>query len=308
MNSKTLNYKISVIMPVYNGANTLAETLDSLLDQTCQDFELIACIDGSKDDSLKILQSYQNKFKSLHILENPQNMGLGRTMNRLVFHAQGDYIAVAEQDDFYYPHRLELQKKVLDSQYEVGLVSGIAEFWDGEHVTFKFPGLLVDGKSYPKGKEMFLMNYRDQLKVVNSCMMFRKALHVNNGLYFSMHYPNIPIDWAYVLRFSLISEIQGIPKELVRLDRSHDRTSITTYKYIRFKAARELIRSFAYEYPHIITKEDHRYALCTQFIIEINQHLGLTFIMYSLFYILRYPLEHRFKANLFKRIKKKFRL
>ncbi|HCY82984.1 MAG TPA: hypothetical protein DHV22_16000, partial [Xanthomarina gelatinilytica] len=145
--------QVSVILPIFNGAKTLANTLDSLLMQNYKEFELIACIDGSTDDSENILKQYTEKFKKLTILKNSVNRGLGPTMNRLIYHASGTYIAVAEQDDYYYPERLQLQVEVLDKDPSVGLVSGIAEFSGGERIHGKFPGILVHGRQYPEGKE-----------------------------------------------------------------------------------------------------------------------------------------------------------
>lgn len=298
--------RVSVILPIYNGEKTLEVVLQSLLSQTYQNFEVIACLDGSTDRSDKILGHYKSKFTNLKILENRKNRGLGPTMNRLVSEAKGVFVAVAEQDDYYYPYRLEKQVDVLESNEEVGLVSGIAEFWDGEKVTFQFPGLLVHGKQYPLGRDMFLLNYREQIKVVNSCMMFRKSIHINNGLYFSMHYPNIPIDWAYILRFSLISQIYGIHKVLVRLDRRKERKSVTSNKAKRFLASRELIRSFAYEYPEVIGKKDFNYAKRTQLNLEYSQYSGFKFVFAYLFLIFRFPMEIRFRKQLIKRLKRKF--
>src|SRR5690606_23398172 len=159
----------------------------------------------------------------LIILKNSINRGLGPTMNRLVQQAKGEYVAIAEQDDYYYPERLERQIAVLDHDDCIGLVSGIAEFWNGQRVTGHFPGMLFKGQSYPEGVDMFLLNYRNHLKVVNSCIMFRKAVHIDNGLYFTQHYPSVSVDWAYILRFSLVSKIHGLHHILVRLDRRGNR-------------------------------------------------------------------------------------
>jgi glycosyltransferase involved in cell wall biosynthesis len=222
--------KLSVILPIYNGEKTLKNTLQSLVNQTFKEFELVVCIDGSKDTSLEIVKSFSVNFSKLKILINEENLGLGPTMNKLVANATGQLIAVAEQDDFYYEYRLEEQVSIFDKMPQIGMVSGIADFYNGEKINFRFPGILVSEKQYPKGKEMFLLNYKNQVKVANSCMMFRKEVHVNNGLYFSKHYPNVGIDWSYVLRFSLVSEIYGIPKSLVLLDRRNDRNSITANK------------------------------------------------------------------------------
>jgi|SRR5690554_2975180 len=298
--------KVSVILPIYNGEKTLKETLDSLTNQTFQDFELVACIDGTNDDSENILKSYKERFAKLSILRNERNLGLGPTMNKLISNSEGDYIAVSEQDDYYYPNRLQLQVNILNRNKDIGLVSGIAEFWNGEKVTSKFPGILVHKGQYPEREEMFLLNYRNQIKVVNSCMMFRKSVHIDNGLYFTKHHPSISVDWTYVLRFSLISKIYGIHDVLVRLDRRPNRTSVTTFQDRKFAATRELLRSFAYEYPEIISKKDYKYALRTQISMEVNHLSGISFILSSLKNIIIFPRDERFRASFIKRIKRKF--
>lgn len=294
--------KLSVILPIYNGEKTLASTLESLVNQTFKDFELIACIDGTKDGSLEILLQYKDRFQKMLILENSVNLGLGATMNRLVGYTSGKYIAVAEQDDFYYPERLALQVDVLDNNLSVGLVSGIADFWNGQKISFRFPGILIKGKQYPKGKEMFLFNYRNQTKVVNTCMMFRKSVHVDNGLYFSKHYPNVPVDLAYFLRFSLVSDIHGINKSLVLLDRRKTRESVTALgKTKQYLASLELLRSFRYEYPQIVTKKDYRYAKTTLHIMKIEGCKWYeAFVMFLKFFF-QNPFDSRWKRVIYKR-------
>ncbi len=298
--------KVSVILPIYNGEKTLKATLESLATQTFKDIELVACIDGTSDNSEKILKTYQASFQNMLILKNEKNLGLGPTMNRLVANTQGEYIALAEQDDYYYPNRLQLQVDLLDSKSDVGLVSGIAKFWDGEKVSSKFPGMLVAGKQYPEGKEMFLLNYRNQIKVVNSCIMFRKYVHIDNGLYFTKHYPSISVDWTYILRFSLVSKIYGLHEVLVRLDRRIERTSVTSNKKKQFSATRELLRSFAYEYTEIVSKKDFQFALTTQHLMELSNldkyRFPLTFLK---FYLLN-PSDNRWLPYLKKRFKSYF--
>jgi glycosyltransferase involved in cell wall biosynthesis len=293
--------QVSVILPIYNGAKTLSNTLDSLVAQTYSDFEVIACIDGSTDDSEPILEQYALKFKKLTILKNTINRGLGPTMNRLLYHAKGDYIAIAEQDDYYYPERLQLQVELLDNDQSIGLVSGIAEFWDGERVSTKFPGILVHGKQYPEGVEMFMLNYKHQIKVVNSCMMFRKSIHIDHGLYFTQHYPSVSVDWTYILRFSLVSTIYGLHEILVRMDRRSIRDSVTSNKSKQFKATRELIRNFTYEYPNLIDKKDYKYALNTQRLLELGSKTKFIFLISCLYYWL-ISFDGRFLFKLRKRV------
>lgn len=295
--------KLSVILPIYKGEKTLARTLDSLADQTFTDFELIACIDGSTDGSEAILQSYSAKFKYVKILKNPKNLGLAATMNKLVAHASGTYIAVAEQDDFYYPERFELQLDFFDKNPGAGLVSGIADFWDGKKITARFPGILLRKKQYPKGKEMFLFNYRNQTKVVNSCMMFRKSIHIDNGLYFSKHYPNVPVDLAYFLRFSMVSEIYGIFDSLVLLDRRKERNSVTTFNQKKqYLASKELLRSFKYEYPEIVSLKDYKFAKTTLHLKWLKSYKWYRRFFMFLYYYFQNPFDKRWKKSVFKRL------
>lgn len=300
------NPKISVILPVYNGVKTLKETLYSIINQSFKDFELICCIDGSNDGSEDLIKSFESDFKELTILRNEKNLGLGLTMNRLMSAARGEYIAVAEQDDYYYPDRFELQCNVLEKNKDIGMVSAISEFWDGEKIVFKFPGILLSGKQYPRGTEMFLLNYRNQIKVVNSCMMLRKSVHINNGLYFSKHYPSISVDWSYVLRFSMVSSIHGIHKPLVRLDRRVERSSVTSNKTKQFLATRELLKSFRYEYSDVITNKDYNYALNTQRIMEMNHLPFSKYMIRFVINVIKNPSDQRFYKSLQKKIKNKF--
>lgn len=296
--------KVSVILPVYNGEKTISNTLNSLLAQSFKDFELIACIDGTSDKSEHILETFSDKFKSLIILKNELNRGLGSTMNRLVHNTSGEYIAIAEQDDYYYPDRIEKQVQVLDNKKEVGIVSGIAEFWNGKRVNFKFPGLLVNGSDYPQGKKLFLLNYRNGVKVVNSCMMFRKQMHIENGLYFTQHFPSIGVDWTYVLRASIVTQVYGINEVLVRLDRRPERASLTTKKNKMFRASRELIRSMKYEFNDLITERDYKFALNTQRQLELGYLGGINFLFTGIFHWIIYQ-DLRFKNKIIYRIKKK---
>jgi len=227
-------------------------------------------------------------------------------MNKLMAHAKGEFVAIAEQDDYYYPDRLQLALDVFASHPEVGLVSGMSEFWDGKKVTFTFPGLLAAGKQYPEGKEMFLLNYRNKIKVVNSCMMIKKSTHINHGLYFTTHHPSISVDWTYILRFSMISKIYGIPKVLVRLDRRKERTSLTTHKNKLFKASREVVRLFQYEFPEIITKKDYQFAKRTLINMEMNHMSMYKYIVFFLGNVLLSPFERRYYTSFSKRLKSKF--
>lgn len=104
---------VSVIIPVYNGHDHLAKAVDSILEQTFLNLELILVDDGSKDGSPQILQEYEQKDSRVRFVVR-ENLGLAATLNELVELAQGEWIARMDQDDIALPHRLARQLEWLD--------------------------------------------------------------------------------------------------------------------------------------------------------------------------------------------------
>lgn len=90
--------KISIIIPVYNADKYLECMLDSILEQTFNDFELIAVNDGSTDNSLKILEQYKNKFLKFNII-NQENSGSYKARLAGIKEANGEYITILDCDD-----------------------------------------------------------------------------------------------------------------------------------------------------------------------------------------------------------------
>lgn len=270
MNEEKLQPDISIILPVFNGAKTLSNTLKSLINQTYNNYELIICNDGSTDNSEEIINSF--KVKNIKVIKNNVNKGLGYTLNKLInnINSNSKYIAMAEQDDYYYPDRLLLQFEYMERYQNVGLVSGIADHWDGTQITSRFPGLLLKGQQYPTGVDFFKFNYREQCKVVNSCMMIRRSIHQKYLLTFTIKYPSISVDWDYILRFSLVAPIAGIQHSLVRLDRSVNRNSLTSNTHLKYQTARKLIDDIFKEFPLILDQMDYNYALSTQLYLELS--------------------------------------
>lgn len=90
---------VSVVMPIYNASKFLTESLGGLLNQTLSNIEIICVNDGSKDDSLQIMKSYQEKDSRIIIIDK-ENSGYGNTMNEGIKVAHGEYIGILEPDDF----------------------------------------------------------------------------------------------------------------------------------------------------------------------------------------------------------------
>ena len=91
--------KVSVIVPVYNSEDYIGRCIDSILEQTYSDFELILINDGSCDKSLSILKKYAKKDKRVRVVDQ-KNMGVANTRNKGIEMAHGEYIALVDNDDY----------------------------------------------------------------------------------------------------------------------------------------------------------------------------------------------------------------
>jgi len=110
--------KISIIIPTYNYAQYICEAIESVLNQTYKDFEIIVVDDGSTDNTKEVIKPYLNKIKYIY----QQNSGPSSARNRGIKEAKGEYIAFLDADDIWLPQKLELQIKFMEKEKEVGLI------------------------------------------------------------------------------------------------------------------------------------------------------------------------------------------
>ena len=106
--------KISVILSTYNNEDTIGESVNSILNQQGIDLELLICDDGSTDSTYQILSNLEKKDNRLKIIQNVKNIGLTKSLNKLIKISNGVYIARQDADDFSLPDRLKTQLNFLD--------------------------------------------------------------------------------------------------------------------------------------------------------------------------------------------------
>ena len=146
MNNKQL--KISVIMGIYNCQDTLVEAIDSIINQTYTNWELIMCDDGSVDNTYIIAEKYKRLYpEKIVLLKNPQNKGLNYTLNRCLSVAKGDYIARMDGDDISLLNRFEKEVEFLDNNPEYAIVSTAMNMFDENGVWGKSKGKNTPSKS-----------------------------------------------------------------------------------------------------------------------------------------------------------------
>lgn len=122
---------VSVIMGIYNCADTLSDAIQSILDQTYTDWELILCDDGSADDTLSVARSFQSKYPDkIILLTNERNLGLNATLNHCLAFAKGGFIARMDGDDICLPNRFEEELRVLEAEPDIAIVSTDMAYFD----------------------------------------------------------------------------------------------------------------------------------------------------------------------------------
>lgn len=113
---------ISVIMGVYNGEKTLSYAIDSIINQTYGNWELIICDDCSTDGTAKILDKYSKLDSRIRVIMNKTNLGLAASLNHCLKYVKGEYIARMDCDDISLPSRFEKQLDFLQNNPNIQLV------------------------------------------------------------------------------------------------------------------------------------------------------------------------------------------
>jgi glycosyltransferase involved in cell wall biosynthesis len=111
--------KVSVIIPAYNGDRYIADAIESILQQTYRDCEIIVVDDGSNDRTPQILEIYGDRLRCF----TQKNQGVAAARNKGLEMARGEYIAFFDQDDYFLPEKLSLQVALLDRDRDLAFVN-----------------------------------------------------------------------------------------------------------------------------------------------------------------------------------------
>ncbi|MGN1063588.1 MAG: glycosyltransferase family 2 protein [Alphaproteobacteria bacterium] len=118
---------VSVVMPVYNRADTVGEAIESILNQTYRDFEFIIVDDGSTDNTPTVLKEYADKDSRIRIITHPENRGISAARNTAQEKARGTWLAIMDSDDVALPIRLEKQLTALAQNPDIDALTAAWE-------------------------------------------------------------------------------------------------------------------------------------------------------------------------------------
>lgn len=194
---------ISVLMPVYNAQRYVLHSVNSVLAQTDDDFELLAINDGSTDRTLEILSAISDP--RLRILNNPRNLGIVETLNRGMLESVGTYIARADADDICLPTRFAKQRKFLDENPSVLLVGTELSVLSRGRINLK------EHEEVPADLLKFMFNVSNPIG--HPSMMFR-AEPVRGNVYLREEFKYAE-DFDFSHRMMEIGEVRLLPENLV---------------------------------------------------------------------------------------------
>ena len=123
--------KVDILMATYNGEKYLRPQIDSILNQTFKDFNLIICDDCSKDSTWQILEEYQKRDSRVKIIKNEKNLGYNKNFEKLLSYVESDYFMLSDQDDFWLENKVEESYKKITSE-NLNLVCSDLEVVDGD--------------------------------------------------------------------------------------------------------------------------------------------------------------------------------
>lgn len=244
------NPTVSVIMPVYNGADYLNDSISSVLNQTYTDFELIILDDNSSDSSLDIINSFAKKDDRIVVVKNNPNLGQSPSANKGYRLSKGTYVARMDQDDIMLPNRLADQVSFLDTHPDHFLVGGQVEIINQD-------GQVQGPKTFPTTHDEMLQAFGKYLPLCHPAIIVRKSkVHTPDRLWFE---EGDPIPDTYTFLYYITREkFANVPTTVLQY-RVHSENGsyqniraifLQTIRY-RIKAIREWGYPFRWQLPFI---------------------------------------------------------
>ena len=195
--------KVSVIMPVYNAGEYLMEAIESILNQTFTDFEFIIIDDGSTDNSLNIINTYNDP--RIILVRNETNLKLIASLNKGIKLANGKYIARMDADDISLPERLAKQVEFMDQHHNIAVCGTWVEVFCEYGQTFwRFP----DNSDGIKCMLIF------GCCIAHPSVVLRKSI-LDTGFCYSQLYPHAE-DYGLWVQIAQKHQIANLPQVLLK--------------------------------------------------------------------------------------------
>ncbi len=194
---------VSIAMTTYNGEKFLQEQIDSILNQTYENLEIIICDDFSKDLTIEILYAYAKKDKRIKFISNEKNLGFMKNFEKAISLTQGEYIALADQDDIWKPNKIA---KLLEKIGSYNLIHSDMDLIDENSTILTKLWKKPNIKNQSFAKSIFGND------VTGCTVLFKKTLLKH---FFPIPSGEIYHDWWLALLASKENSIEYIDEKLV---------------------------------------------------------------------------------------------
>ncbi|MGN7760307.1 glycosyltransferase family 2 protein [Paenibacillus sp. 22594] len=192
--------KISVLMPVFNMAPYIEESICSILTQTYTDFELLIIDDGSTDGTLDIIRKFDDR--RIKLITHSSNVGLIETLNQGIDLCTGEYIARMDGDDIALPHRFERQVNFMDAHQDCGVCGSQVYLLGRDTVTTK-----------PLHHEEIRCWQLFHCTIVHPTVMIRKSVLKDHGIMY-LNFVHAE-DYEIWNRLSAVTQVVNLPEVLL---------------------------------------------------------------------------------------------
>ncbi|HEX2616808.1 MAG TPA: glycosyltransferase family 2 protein [Flavobacteriales bacterium] len=223
--------KVSVIIPVYNKGPFVREAVESILQGTLTDLEVVAVDDRSTDDSLAILRSIRDP--RLRIIEREQNGGPAAAANTGLDACRGEYIARLDADDIALPERLAQQASFLDTHPEVGACGGQVQLFGAHDRSWSY-ALTPDACD---AQQFF------GVPISQGASMLRRSVVEEHRLRYDPAWPHVGEDRLFWLRVGRVTRFANLDSTVIRYRRgpqniSHGRDRAADMAYLQAEVFR----------------------------------------------------------------------
>jgi len=244
----SLNPKVSVIIPAYNAMRFLPEALDSVLNQTFTDFEVLIINDGSTDSIVEWASTIQDSRVSLI---SQSNKGLSGARNTGINKSTGTYLAFLDADDVWEPTKLEKQVQAFESSPELGVVDTFAAMVDEKN-----NHLYVAGYRYPEGNVLRKAIEESVVMCGSSPMVHRKCFETAGLFDESLRAAE---DWNMWARIALHYPFKAIEEPLTRY-RQHPSSMSKDWNLINSEMTKAIDKVFDLVPSHLKWVKRRTYA------------------------------------------------
>jgi len=200
------NVTVTVLMPVFNGGKYIAEAIDSVIRQSYTHYELLIIDDGSTDNTLEVIRSFEDA--RIRVISQ-SNAGVAAALNKGLEHAKGKYIARFDADDVCLPSRLQVQVQFLDTHPDYIVVGSEAEYISEEN------DHLFHFKSYAHQNNEIQKTLYTHCPFIHSSVMFRKEVVTANGGYLELAH-NME-DYLLWIQISKAGKFHNLAQPLIKV-------------------------------------------------------------------------------------------